>query len=128
MNTSQLRKIGVPEACLNVAIQGIQAAAKEGAFKGAEAKRLIRAIIDAPEAHTADAYFGPFAQALIAERDFRRSSRSSTARGERTSTGGPTRRCGSRARCRSLGRARSCRMRTWVTACRSAACWRARTR
>ena len=48
MNTSQLCKIGVPDACLNAAIQGIQAAAKEGAFKGAEAKRLIRAIIDAP--------------------------------------------------------------------------------
>jgi tRNA-splicing ligase RtcB len=70
VNTSQLRKIGVPDACLNAAIQGIQAAAKEGAFKGAEAKRLIRAIIDAPEAHTADPYFGAFARALIGERDF----------------------------------------------------------
>jgi tRNA-splicing ligase RtcB len=70
VNTSQLRKVGVPEACLNSAIQGIQAAAQAGAFKGAEAKRLIRAIVDAPEAHTADPYFAALAQALIEERDF----------------------------------------------------------
>jgi len=70
MNTSQLRKLGVPDACVTSAIMGIQAAAKAGSFKGAQAKRLIRSILDSPEAHTADAHFGPFAKLLIEERDF----------------------------------------------------------
>jgi tRNA-splicing ligase RtcB len=70
MNTTQLRKLGVPDACVNNAIQGIQSAAKAGSFKGAEAKRLIRSILEAPEQHLSDAYFGSFAQALIDERQF----------------------------------------------------------
>src|SRR5262249_9887928 len=70
MNTSQLRKLGVPDACLNPAIQAIQAAAKAGGFKGSEAKRLIRSILETPDAHTDHPSFGPFARALIEERDF----------------------------------------------------------
>src|SRR5262245_46398570 len=70
MNTSQLRKLGVPDACLTSAIQAIQAAAKAGGFKGSEAKRLIRSIVESPDAHTAHPSFGPFARALIEERDF----------------------------------------------------------
>lgn len=70
MNTSQLRKLGVPEACVNSAIAGIQAAARAGEFKGSAAKKLIRAILDKPASHTADAHFGQFARDLIAESQF----------------------------------------------------------
>ncbi|MGQ0634455.1 MAG: RtcB family protein [Planctomycetaceae bacterium] len=70
MNTSQLRKLGVPDECLTSAIQGIQAAARAGGWKGSEAKRLVRAILESPESHVAHPHFGPFAQKLIAERSF----------------------------------------------------------
>ncbi|MFO1021570.1 MAG: RtcB family protein [Planctomycetales bacterium] len=70
MNTTQLRKLGVPDHCLVLAIQGIQAAAQQGKFKGADAKKQIRAILDAPEEHTTDPHFGPLAQELIAEKNF----------------------------------------------------------
>jgi tRNA-splicing ligase RtcB (3'-phosphate/5'-hydroxy nucleic acid ligase) len=70
MNTSQLRKLGIPDACLAEAAQGIQAAAREGRFKGSEAKRLMRAIVETPESHTGDPYFGALARALIEERQF----------------------------------------------------------
>ena len=70
MNTSQLRKLGVPDSCVTSAIMGIQAAARAGGFKGAEVKRLIRSILEAPENHTTDPDFGQFAAALIEERDF----------------------------------------------------------
>jgi tRNA-splicing ligase RtcB len=70
MNTSQLRKLGVPEGCVRRAIMAIQAVAKEGAVKGAEVKRRIRSIVESPEAFLADPQFGSFAQALIDERNF----------------------------------------------------------
>lgn len=70
MNTTQLRKLGVPDACLTSAIMGIQSAAKAGHFTGSEAKRLIRSILETPAEHTADPHFGPFAQALIEEQNF----------------------------------------------------------
>jgi tRNA-splicing ligase RtcB len=70
MNTTQLRKLGVPDSCLTSAIMGIQSAARAGQFKGSEAKRLIKAILETPDAHVGDAHFGPFARALVEERDF----------------------------------------------------------
>lgn len=70
MNTSQLRKLGVPEGCVRSAIEAIQAAAKEGRFKGAQAKGRIRSIVETPEAFLADPQFGQFAQALMDERNF----------------------------------------------------------
>ena len=70
MNTSQLHKLGVPDACITSAIQGIQAAAQASKFKGAEAKRLIRSILDTPADHTTDPHFGEFARALIEEHSF----------------------------------------------------------
>jgi tRNA-splicing ligase RtcB len=70
MNTTQLRKLGVPDSCLTSAIMGIQVAARAGQFKGSEAKRLIKAILETPDVHIGDAHFGPFAQALVDERDF----------------------------------------------------------
>jgi tRNA-splicing ligase RtcB len=70
MNTTQLRKLGVPDSCLTSAIMGIQAAARAGQFKGSAAKRLIKSILESPDAHVDDARFGPFARALVEERDF----------------------------------------------------------
>ncbi len=70
MNTTQLRKLGVPDSCLTSAIMGIQAAARAGQFKGSEAKRLIKSILETPDAHVGDAHFAPFARALVEERDF----------------------------------------------------------
>lgn len=70
MNTSQLRKLGVPDACMNAAIGAIQTAAKAGAFKGSAAKGQIRAILESPESHTGNRHFGAFAQALVEERNF----------------------------------------------------------
>jgi tRNA-splicing ligase RtcB len=70
MNPSQLRKLGVPDSCVRSALQAIQAAAKQGGFKGAEAKQRIRQILDAPEAHIADPQFGQLAAALVDERSF----------------------------------------------------------
>lgn len=70
MNTTQLRKLGVPEACITPAIQAIQLVAKAGRMKGTGLRQQIRDIIDQPELHTGDADFGAFAQSLIADREF----------------------------------------------------------
>src|SRR4029079_15926021 len=70
MNTTQLRKLGVPEHCLVPAIQAIQVTAKAGRLKGPELKQHIRDILAQPEGHTSDADFGEFAKRLIADRDF----------------------------------------------------------
>lgn len=70
MNTTQLRKLGVPEHCLVPAIQAIQVTAKAGRLKGPELKQHIREILAQPEAHTSDSDFGEFAKSLIADRDF----------------------------------------------------------
>src|SRR6516165_9845692 len=70
MNTSRLRKLGVPDACITQAIAGIQSAARAGEFKGSQAKRLIKSILETPADHTTDPHFGPFAQALVEESQF----------------------------------------------------------
>lgn len=70
MNTTQLRKLGVPEHCLTSAIQAIQVVAKAGRLKGPGLKQQIREILEAPEAHAADPDFGAFAKSLIADREF----------------------------------------------------------
>ena len=70
MNTTQLRKLGVPDACLTSAIQGIQSASQSGDFKGSEVKQLIKSVLDTPADHTTHPHFGGLAQALIAEEEF----------------------------------------------------------
>lgn len=67
MNTSQLRKLGIPEYCLIPAIQAIQASAKAGRLKGSELKQHMRNILADPATHTSDTDFGEFAKSLIAE-------------------------------------------------------------
>ncbi len=70
MNTTQLRKLGVPDECLTSAIMGIQAAAAAGHLRGSETKRLIKTILEKPEEHAEHPHFGDFARALVAERQF----------------------------------------------------------
>ena len=70
MNTTQLRKLGVPEPCLTPAIQAIQLVAKAGRLKGPGLKQQIRDILSNPDRHTADPDFGAFATSLIADREF----------------------------------------------------------
>jgi hypothetical protein len=70
MNTTQLRKLGVPDECLTNVIMAIQAAAAAGHFKGSETKQLIRSILEKPEDHAEHPHFGAFARSLIEQRNF----------------------------------------------------------
>jgi len=65
MNTTQLRKLGVPDDCLTVAIQAIQAAVSTGGYKGREMKSVMAQVIARPAEHTGDPYFGRLATSLI---------------------------------------------------------------
>lgn len=70
MNTSQLRKLGVPDECLAAATAAIQSAAKDGTLKKLNVKQFLRAVVAEPEAHVTDQHFGSFAQAILADRQF----------------------------------------------------------
>ena len=65
MNTTQLRKLGVPDDCLTAAIQGLQAAVSQGGYKGKDVKDAIARVIERPAEHTGDSYFGQLATQLI---------------------------------------------------------------
>ncbi len=63
MNTTQLRKLGVPDECIGSAIQALQAAIADG-FKGKDVKERIKQIVAAPADFVADPHFGTFALEL----------------------------------------------------------------
>lgn len=65
MNTRQLRDLGVPDAHITAAIQGIQAASKEGALRGREMKQAIRNVLEKPAAFVEDPFFGGLARGII---------------------------------------------------------------
>ena len=65
MNTRQLRDLGVPDAHITAAIQGIQAASKEGSLKGREMKQAIRNVLENPAAFVDDSFFGGLARGII---------------------------------------------------------------
>jgi tRNA-splicing ligase RtcB len=65
MNTRQLRDLGVPDEHLTAAIQGIQAASKEGSLRGREMKQAIRNVLEKPAAFVADPIFGGLARGII---------------------------------------------------------------
>lgn len=65
MNTTQLRKLGVPGACLNAAIQAIQTAISSGAYKGRDVKARLKQIVAAPADYAHDPHFGRFAAQLV---------------------------------------------------------------
>lgn len=68
MNTSQLRKLGIPSDCLNTAIAAVQKVAQEGRLKGTPLKERLQEVIQQPEAHVSDPDFGLFAQSLLEDR------------------------------------------------------------
>jgi len=70
MNSRQLQKLGVPEACVKSAISAIQIAMKAGDQKGKQIKQLIKSVLDRPEDFTGDEHFGQFAKDVIADREF----------------------------------------------------------
>ena len=65
MNTRQLRDLGVPDEHLTAAIQGIQAASKEGSLRGREMKQAIRNVLEKPAAFVDDPFFGGLARGII---------------------------------------------------------------
>jgi tRNA-splicing ligase RtcB len=70
MNSRQLQKLGVPEDCVKSAIVAIQSAMKSGDKRGKQIKQAIKDVLDRPQDFTTDEHFGPFAQAVIADRNF----------------------------------------------------------
>lgn len=65
MNTRQLRDLGVPDEHLTAAIQGIQAASKEGSLRGREMKEAIRKVLEKPAEFAEDPYFGGLARGIL---------------------------------------------------------------
>ena len=72
MNTTQLKKLGVPDLCLVAAIEGIQLAAKAGELRGREVKQLIGEVLAAPADYAAHPLFGRLAQEIIENANFSR--------------------------------------------------------
>jgi len=66
MNKKQLINLGVPDDCCTAAVACIQDAAKRGTLRSIKPKKVIPAVVANPAAYTADADFGPLADALIA--------------------------------------------------------------
>ena len=65
MNTRQLRDLGVPDEHLTAAIQGIQAASKEGSLRGREMKAMIRTVLEKPADFVDDPFFGALARGIL---------------------------------------------------------------
>ena len=72
MNTTQLRKLGVPDECLTSAIAGIQQSAKDGNLRGKEIKQLIGNVLAAPSDYAAHPYFGELAREVMEAANFTR--------------------------------------------------------
>lgn len=71
MNTTQLRKLGVPDDCIHSAIQGIQLAAAAD-LRGKQIKDRIGKVLDAPSDYVEDPYFNELAQQLMDAANFTR--------------------------------------------------------
>ena len=67
MNTSQLKKLGLPEHLIPTAIGIIQAAAKDGQLTGRELKDQLRSVLADPQSYLADPLFSPLARELTDE-------------------------------------------------------------
>ncbi len=72
MNTTQLRKLGVPDDCIHAAIEGIQISAGKGELRGNEIKRLIGEVLAAPSDYVDHPHFGRLACELIEAANFLR--------------------------------------------------------
>lgn len=72
MNTTQLKKLGVPDECIGAAIAGIQQSAKAGNLRGKEVKDLITNVLASPSDYVVHPYFGQLARDVIDSREFER--------------------------------------------------------
>ncbi len=70
MNSRQLQKLGVPKACTHAAIGAIRRITESKRAKGRAVKKLIKLVLDDPESFLDDRQLGPFAEDLIADRQF----------------------------------------------------------
>lgn len=68
MNATQLRKLGIPDRCVNDAIKAIQRAAKERGTSGL--KKGLKAVAENPESFVGDETFGGLARSILDERSF----------------------------------------------------------
>jgi tRNA-splicing ligase RtcB (3'-phosphate/5'-hydroxy nucleic acid ligase) len=71
MNTTQLRKLGVPDECITAAIQAIQLAAADD-LRGRKIKNQVANVVAAPSDHLDDPLFGAFAKSLVEAANFTR--------------------------------------------------------
>ena len=71
MNTTQLRKLGVPDDCIHSAIQGIQLAAA-GDLRGKQIKEQIGKVLETPSDFVEDPYFHELANQLMEAANFSR--------------------------------------------------------
>ncbi|QDU56234.1 RtcB family protein [Aeoliella mucimassa] len=68
MNRKQLQKLGVPPRCVKIATQTLSRAAQQGTgfgLKGKQAKQLVAAVLDSPQAYLHDSVWGEFARELL---------------------------------------------------------------
>ena len=67
MNSRQLKKLGVPEHCIEQALGVIHKATKSGTLRGMDIKQEFKNVLAAPDDFTEDAIFGDFAKALVGD-------------------------------------------------------------
>lgn len=69
MNARQLEKLGLPRACVPLAIETIQRAAHEGGLRGKDVKKELRELIADPSTFLDSVLWGGLATAVVAEND-----------------------------------------------------------
>src|SRR5688500_411633 len=69
MNSKQLREVGVPASCMNLAIDAVAEAAKTGAFADRKPAELFAEVVSSPGAYIGHRLFGKLARALIEHED-----------------------------------------------------------
>lgn len=67
MNRKQLRKLGVPEFCLNEAVTAIQQSANSENIRGRALRERLKDVLDDPALFVGDSAFSRLAQELLAE-------------------------------------------------------------
>jgi tRNA-splicing ligase RtcB len=65
MNTHQLTKIGLPQACIGTAIRAIQLAAETGMLRKLDVKKTLSALVADPAAFADDGLFGELAREVL---------------------------------------------------------------
>ena len=65
MNTKQLRKLGMPEHCLKLAVGAIQKAAKADSMRTRDLKGRITTLIESPQLFVGDEQLGELARAMV---------------------------------------------------------------